>query len=146
MSSVPSSMIVRSAVKLVSNTLSKPARRRAVFISNVTGVPGSRPNSSPMAERGAGAVWMTTCVSGSSMAAHTASVSSLAYRAPTGQRLTHWPQLMQTAVPSGMSSNVSMVTLLLRPTASSTPTSWMSMQVRMQRRQRMHLFMSRMTL
>ena len=50
MSSVPSSMMVRSAVKLVSNTLSKPARRRAVFISKVTGVPGSRPNSSPMAD------------------------------------------------------------------------------------------------
>ena len=46
--------------------------------------------------RGAGAVWITTCLSGSSMAAHTASVSSLAYRAPIGQRLMHWPQLMQT--------------------------------------------------
>ena len=33
---MPSSMIVRSAVKLVSNTWSKPARRRAVFISKVT--------------------------------------------------------------------------------------------------------------
>src|SRR5674476_1403323 len=54
MSSVPSSMIVRSALKLVSNTLSKPARRRAVFISKVSGVPGSRPKSSPMAARGAG--------------------------------------------------------------------------------------------
>ena len=40
---MPSSMIVRSAVKLVSNTLSKPARRSAVFISKVIGVPGSRP-------------------------------------------------------------------------------------------------------
>jgi len=78
MSSVPSSMMVRSAVKLVSKTLSKPARRKAVFISKVTGVPGSRPKSSPMAARGAGAVWMTTCLSGSSIAAHTASVSSLA--------------------------------------------------------------------
>ena len=39
---MPSSMIVRSAVKLVSNTLSKPQRRRAVFISKVSGVPGSQ--------------------------------------------------------------------------------------------------------
>ena len=78
MSSVPSSMMVRSAVKLVSKTLSKPMRRSAVFISKVTGVPGSRPKSSPIAERGAGAVWITTCVSGSSMACHTSSVSSFA--------------------------------------------------------------------
>ncbi len=71
-------MIVRSAVKLVSNTRSKPARRRAVFIWKVTPVPGSRPKHSPIAERGAGAVWMTTCLVGSSIASHTASVSSLA--------------------------------------------------------------------
>ncbi len=95
-------MMVRSAVKLVSNTLSKPARRRAVFISKVTPWPGSRPKHSPMAERGAGAVWMTTCLVGSSMAAQTASVSSLAYSAPVGQRLMHWPQLMQTTSPSGL--------------------------------------------
>ena len=35
-------MIVRSAVKLVSNTLSKPHSRSAVFISKVSGVPGSQ--------------------------------------------------------------------------------------------------------
>ncbi len=142
---MPSSMMVRSAVKLVSNTLSKPARRRAVFISKVTPVPGSRPKHSPMAERGAGAVWMTTCLPGSSIAAQTWSVSSLAYRAPVGQRLMHCPQLMQTTSPSGRSPNVVMSVWSLRFTASSTPTSCRSMQVRTQRRQRMHLFMSRTT-
>ena len=79
------------------------------------------------------------------MAAQTSSVGSLAHRAPVGQRLMHCPQLMQTTSPSGLSMKVSMVTLSLRPTASSTPTSCRSMQVRMQRRQRTHLFMSRTT-
>ena len=94
-SSVPSSMIVRSAVKLVSKTLSNPHCRRAVFSSNVSAVPGGRPKHSPMAARGLGAVWITTCFFGSSMAAQTSSVGSLARRAPVGQRLMHWPQLMQ---------------------------------------------------
>ena len=40
-SSVPSSMMVRSAVKLVSNTASKPSRRRAETILPVTSVPGA---------------------------------------------------------------------------------------------------------
>ena len=79
------------------------------------------------------------------MAAHTASVSSLAYRAPVGQRLTHCPQLMHTTSPSGRSSKVAMTVSSLRLIASSTPTSWRSMQVRTQRRQRMHLSMSRIT-
>ena len=39
--SVPSSIIVRSAVKLVSNTPSKPKWRKAVVILPVTSVPGS---------------------------------------------------------------------------------------------------------
>ena len=47
-------------------------------LHQVTGVPGSRPKSSPMAARGAGAVWITTCVPGSSIAFQTSSVSSLA--------------------------------------------------------------------
>ena len=102
-SSVPSSMIVRSAVKLVSKTLSNPQRRRAVFISQVMGMPGSRPNSSPMLARGLGAVCMMTCLVGSSMAAQTSSVGSFARSAPVGQRLMHWPQLMQTTLPSGLS-------------------------------------------
>jgi hypothetical protein len=57
----------------------------------------------------------------------------------------HWPQLMHTTLPSGLSKNVSISTLLERLIASSTPTSCRSMQVRTQRRQRMHLFMSRTT-
>ena len=62
-----------------------------------------------------------------------------------GQRLTHCPQLMHTTSPSGRSSKVAMTVSSLRLIASSTPTSWRSMQVRTQRRQRMHLSMSRIT-
>ncbi len=116
-----------------------------MFISKVSGVPGSRPKHSPMPARGLGAVWMTTCFFGSSMAPQTSSVGSLARSAPVGQRLMHWPQLMQTTSPSGLSMKVAIRVLSLRPTASSTPTSWRSMQVRTQRRHSTHLFMSRIT-
>jgi len=115
-SSVPSSMMVRSAVKLVSKTLSKPISRNAVFICQVTGVPGSSPNSSPSAARGAGAVWMTTCLVGSSSAAQTSSVTSRAVSAPVGQRLMHCPQLMQLTSSSGRSMNVEIVLVSPRPT------------------------------
>ena len=93
-------MIVKSAAKLVSKTLLKPQPRRAVFSSKVKARPGGRPKHSPMAARGLGAVWITTCRSGSSMAAQTASVVSLACRAPVGQRLLHCPQLMQITRPA----------------------------------------------
>ena len=96
-----------------------------------------------MAARGLGAVWMTTWRWGSSMAAQTSSVTSLACRAPVGQRLLHCPQLMQITSASGFSMKVEMRVRLPRSMASSTPTSCRSMQVRMQRRQSTHLLMSR---
>ena len=98
-----------------------------------------------MAALGLGAVWITTCLAGSWMAAHTSSVGSLARRAPVGQRLMHWPQLMQTTLPRGFSRKVWIRLRSLRPSTSMVPTSCRSMQVRTQRRQRMHLFMSRTT-
>ena len=106
-------MMVRSAVKLVSKTLSNPQRRSAVFNSNVKACPGSRPKHSPIAARGLGAVWMITCFSGLSIACQTSSVGSLALSAPVGQRLMHWPQLMQTTSASGLSMKV--VTLVRSP-------------------------------
>jgi len=144
-SSVPSSMIVRSAAKLVSNTLSKPQRRRAVLSSKVTAVPGASPKHSPIAARGLGAVWMTTCLSGSSMAAQTSSVESLARSAPVGQRLMHWPQLMHTTSASGLPMKVEIRDRSPRSSTSRTPTSCRSMQVRRQRRHRTHLLLSRTT-
>ena len=82
-------MIVRSAAKLVSNTLSKPSVLRALTILPVTRVPGGRPKHSPRAPRIAGAVWTTTCFVGSSMAAHTLSIAFRSPIAPTGQTAVH---------------------------------------------------------
>ncbi len=90
-------------MKFVSNTLSKPHSLSAVFSWWVIGVPGSRPKHSPMPARGLGAVWMTTCFCGLSIARQTSSDASFACRAPVGHRLMHWPQLMQTTSPSGLS-------------------------------------------
>ena len=53
--SVPSSIIVKSALKFVSNTLSKPNLFKAECILPLVTVPGSMPNSSPMATLTAGA-------------------------------------------------------------------------------------------
>ena len=55
-SSIPSSMMVRSAVKFVSKILSNPSRRNAAYILPVTSVPAGRPKHSPSAARTAGAV------------------------------------------------------------------------------------------
>ncbi len=41
---------------------------------------------------------MTTCLVGSSSAFHTGASAGWAYRAAVGQRLMHWPQLMQLAL------------------------------------------------
>jgi len=55
-SSLPSSMIVRSAVKLVSNTYLNPAARLAATSFPVPIVPGAAPKHSAIATRHAGAV------------------------------------------------------------------------------------------
>ena len=96
-----------------------------------------------MAALGLGAVWMTTCLFGSSMAAQTSSVWSFARRAPVGQRLMHCPQLMQMTSAWGLPMKVETWLACPRLRTSSTPTSWRSMQVRTQRRQSTHLLLSR---
>jgi hypothetical protein len=55
-SSVPSSMMVRSAVKSVSNTESKPIAFKEATIFPVTRCPAFNPKRSPSATRTAGAV------------------------------------------------------------------------------------------
>ena len=106
MSSLPSSIMVRSAVKLVSNTLSKPSIRRAVVIWPVTMAPGSKPNSSPRATRTEGATWTMTCLELSWMARHTGAVESSSTMAPTGQAREHWPHSTQSVSPMGRSKAV----------------------------------------
>ena len=102
--SVPSSRIVRSAAKFVSKTSSKPRRRRAWAIFAVTMVPGSIPNISPSATRTAGAVWTTVRTFGLKRAFQTGRLSTRVRSAPTGQTMTHWPQLAQAEEPSGRSA------------------------------------------
>lgn len=62
----------------------------------VNGVPGGRPNPSPMAARIEGAVCTTTCLSGSARAAQTSSVADFSRNAAVGHTLMHWPHWMQT--------------------------------------------------
>ena len=64
-------MMVRSAEKSVSNTLSKPRRRRPATSLPVTGSPGLKPYSWPMATRTAGAVCTITVFVGSLIAFQT---------------------------------------------------------------------------
>ena len=64
-------MMVRSAAKSVSKTLSNPSMRRAVTIFPVLMEPGSSPNASPIATRTAGAVCTTTVFVGSLSARQT---------------------------------------------------------------------------
>ena len=142
-SSVASSMMVRSAPKSVSNTLSKPRRRSACVILPVTRVPMGRPNSSPSATRTAGAGCTTTNFSGSESASQTLSVSSRSRSAPTGQALMHWPQNTQS-VSSMVFPNAGAITVLKpRFTAPIAPIFCTLRQTATQRRHRMHLFGSR---
>ncbi len=73
MSSLPSSMMVRSAVKEVSNTRLKPTRRRAATIWPSMSVPGLNPNSSAMDTETAGACCTTTVLPGSASTRMTSS-------------------------------------------------------------------------
>jgi len=72
-SSLPSSMIVRSAVKLVSKTRWNPTRRRAATIWPSMSVPGRMPNSSAMDTETAGACCTTTVFPGSARSRRTSS-------------------------------------------------------------------------
>ena len=58
-SSVPSSIMVRSAEKSESNTYRKPRRFRAVTRRPVLTVPGSSPRASARVTRTDGATWTT---------------------------------------------------------------------------------------
>src|SRR5690606_19971508 len=103
-SSLPSSIIVRSAAKFVSNTSSNPSSLSAVAILPVTSVPGSSPHSSPRSALTAGAVLTISLFLLSKRAFQTASVESFSCIAPTGQTVVHWPQSVQLTVLSASPS------------------------------------------
>ncbi len=142
-SSVPSSMIVRSAVKFVSNTLSNPIWRSAVTIFPVTSVPAGMPKHSPSAARMAGAVCTSTVFFGSSIAAQTLSISSASLIAPTGQTAAHCPHCTHTTSDRFEANAGPMTDWKPRfcGNMAATPCVWPHTVT--QRRQRMHLPVSR---
>ena len=136
-SSALSSIMVRSAPKLVSNTYLKPIWRRAA--ASLRGVASSRgmPVSSAQAVRTAGATCTMTILSGSDRAFQTFSLSSRARRAATGQCVMHWPQRVH--VYCTRPTRVRAPALI----RSHTCMPWTLSQTEMQRMQRMHLVSSR---
>ena len=141
-SSVPSSIIVRSAAKSVSNTLSKPRVRNAETILPVTRVPGSIPNSSPRAARTAGAVCTITVFVGSERALITFPVSSNGVRAPVGHTATHCPQNVHGESIRSCSKAGATTDMNPRLIALSAPTDCTVLQIVSQRRHIIHLSIS----
>ena len=109
----------------------------------VTLVPGSSPNSSPSAARMAGAVCTITCLLGSSRASHTSSMTLFSVMAPTGQTAAHWPHCTQTTSLRLLAKAGPMTVAKPRPWAKMLPTPWISLHTVTQRRQAMHLPVSR---
>ncbi len=142
-SSLPSSRIVRSAVKLVSNTRSKPRALRPATNCPVTMEPGARPNSSPRATRIAGAVCTTTCFLASPSASQTLRVESTSLRAPVGHTSMHWPHRVHAASPSGSCPAGLTTELNPRPDTLMAETPCTCSHTATHRRQRMHLSGSR---
>ena len=103
------------------------------------------PNSSPRAARTAGAGCTTTCLLGSaSSIPHLFGVDPFRWSAPVGQAAIHCPQLMQaTSCQRLLQRPDSMAVSKPRFIGPMTPTAWVLSQAATQRRQRMHLLLSR---
>ncbi len=142
-SSEASSIIVRSALKEVSNTLSNPILLRAAVITSAASIPGFIPNSSAMVTEMLGACCTTTVFVGSFRASMTFWMLDFSVSAPVGQTLMHWPQLMQLDTLSPSSKAVPMCALLPLPMKSMQATPCISSQTRTHLPQRMHLSGSR---
>ena len=99
--SADSSIIVKSALKSVSNTASKPSFFNAAASFLVTEVPAGIPNSSPIATRIAGATCTTTVLFSSLISSHTSLMYDFSVRAPVGQTATHCPQNVHCVLESG---------------------------------------------
>ncbi len=143
-SSVPSSMIVRSAAKSVSKTCLNPTRRRAAATRPVTFAPGSMPKKSPSDTRMAGAAWATTNFFFSCSTCITRSTTRTSCSAPVGHASVHWPQLTQVVSLRSISNGGSTMVSKPRRVKSMAATVCTSSQMRTHRPQRMHLSGSRM--
>ena len=98
---------------------------------------------SAQAVRTAGATWMTVTLSGSASASSTISVSSRSRRAPVGQCVMHWPQIVQSESLMLRLWDTSMFVLEPVPSMSQICMSWILSQTCTQRMHLMHLAMSR---
>lgn len=136
-------MMVRSAAKSVSNTLSKPTACRAA--AKRPGVASSResPTPSPQAARTAGATCTTVSTVGSRMASMMRLTSSRAVRAPVGQWVMHWPHSAQPASAMGRLSRTITFIEGPAPVKSHTPQCCTLSQMATQRMHLMHLLLSR---
>ena len=134
-----SSMMVRSAERLVSYTTSTPRRRSAVTSLPVTGSLAGMPNSSAMPTRTLGAYWTTTRLFGSFSIAHISGIWRLMVIAPVGQTAAHWPHPTQPVSLSILPKPGATTARLPRLVKSMAPTFWTSEHMRTQRPQRMHL-------
>ena len=94
-SSFASSIIVRSAVTSILNTLSTPRRRIAATILPSTFVPIGILKLSPKVARIDGAVKKITFLLGSEIAFQTSSILLFSFNAPTGHATIHCPQPTQ---------------------------------------------------
>ena len=140
---MPSSRMVRSAVKFVSNTRSNPIWRSAVTILPVTSVPGGQPKHSPRAARMAGAVCTTTVFFGSSRAAQTLPISSRSLIAPTGHTAAHCPHWTQTTSERFWENAGPITEVNPLPCGKIAPTPWVWLHTATHRRQEMHFAVSR---
>ena len=92
-----------------------------------------------MATRTAGAICTVVLISGSSTAAQTVSTLFFTTIAPVGHTTAHWPQPTQGDSAKGLPKAVLMVIFEPRKAKSIAPTCWVSLHIRTQSPQRMHL-------
>ena len=91
----------------------------------------------------AGAVCTTTCFFGSSRAAHTRSMLSRSLMAPTGHTAEHCPHCTHTTSASSEVKAGPITELKPRPCGKMAATPWVWPHTVTQRRQEMHLPVSR---
>src|ERR1035437_1632075 len=142
-SSFPSSIMVRSAAKLVSKTLEKPNRRRPATICPVTRLPSGMPMASPIATLTAGAGWPKNPLSGWCKASQTSLTALFSIMAPVGQTNAHCPQLVQATMPMPKSRKVDILLFSPRPEKSMAFTPCTSLHTATQRPHKMHFSGSR---
>ena len=143
-SSLASSMMVRSAAKSVSNTLVKAqAAQRASHLAGDRGAHGDAELFAQRRAHGRGRLHTPHAWWDRPGAANTLAVSSCSVSAPVGHTAMHWPQLMQAVSASESPQAQAICVLKPRLIGPITPTCCTLLHTATQRRQRMHLALLR---